>query len=232
MWTWTAATGLADPAGTIQAGTTQPARALEHAVGVQENAVFVFCDLHAWFGSDHRPADPAVVRKVRETALEFRHGEASRALIITSPVRAIPPELDKLVHLLDFPLPTREELRDLLRVMIENNTSGDGGITVGADDAELETLVQAALGLTMSEAEDAFARAMVDDGRLTGDDVDVVLDEKRQAVRKSGLLEFVDPGLDLDKVGGLNNLKRWLGRRRAPGARRPSGSACPPPGAC
>ncbi|KAE8765805.1 AAA family ATPase [Georgenia thermotolerans] len=214
VWTWTAATGLADPAGTIQAGTTQPARALEHAVGVQENAVFVFCDLHAWFGTEHRPADPAVVRKVRETALEFRHGEASRALIVTSPVRAIPPELDKLVHLLDFPLPTRDELRDLLRAMIENNTSGDGGITVGADDAELETLVQAALGLTMSEAEDAFARAMVDDGRLTGADADVVLDEKRQAVRKSGLLEFLDPGLDLDKVGGLNNIKRWLGRRQ------------------
>lgn len=213
VWTWTSATGLLGPDGTGIPNTSTPAKALDHIVGIPENAVFVFCDLHAYFGSEQRPGDPVIIRKVRETVLELRHADAARALVITAPVRCIPPELDKLAHLLEFPLPNTTELRAMLDTMIENNASGSGRIKVQADEKTLEALVQAARGLTMSEAENAFARAMVDDGQLTSNDIGVVLDEKRQIVSKSGLLDFVTKTLDLDSVGGLNNLKRWLSRR-------------------
>ncbi|MBG6238541.1 SpoVK/Ycf46/Vps4 family AAA+-type ATPase [Mycetocola sp. CAN_C7] len=214
VWTWTSATGLIDPEGKGVTNTMTPARALDHIVGIPENAVFVFCDLHAYFGSEQRPGDPVIVRKVRETVLELRHGDAARALIVTAPVRTIPPELDKLTHLIEFPLPDTAELAGMLETMIESNASGSGRIRVKADATTLESLVQAARGLTMSEAENAFARAMVDDGELTSDDIGIVLDEKRQIVSKTGLLDFVTKALDLDSVGGLNNLKRWLSRRK------------------
>jgi SpoVK/Ycf46/Vps4 family AAA+-type ATPase len=213
VWTWSSATGLVSPESKIIANTTNPSRALEHAQTVTENAVFVFCDLHAYFGSEGRPGDPAIIRKVREAVLEFRHGDLGRALIVTAPVRTIPPELDKLTNLVEFPFPDRAELAWLLDTMIDNNTSGGGRIRVKATAADREKMVQAALGLTMAEAENAFARAMVDDGALSSDDIDIILDEKRQTVRKAGLLDFVDNGIDLDQVGGLNNLKRWLSRR-------------------
>jgi SpoVK/Ycf46/Vps4 family AAA+-type ATPase len=213
VWTWTSALGLIGPDGKSIANTAHPTRALQHVAGVHEPAVFVFCDLHAYFGSEHRPGDPAIVRTVRETALEFRHGDVSRTLVITAPVRVIPPELDEVTHLLDFPLPTAEEIRELLETMIDNNASGGGRIKIHADAAAQEQLVHAALGLSMAEAENAFARAMVNDGTLTAADIAVVLDEKRQVVRKSGVLEFVKGDIDLDDVGGLNNLKRWLSRR-------------------
>lgn len=213
VWTWTAALGLIDAEGKSVANTANPGRALQHVAGIHEPSVFVFCDLHAYFGGEHRAGDPAIVRAVRETALEFRHGDASRTLVITAPVRVIPPELDEVTHLLDFPLPTAEEIRDLLETMIENNSSGSGRIRVSLDDAGREQIVHAALGLSMAEAENAFARAMVNDGSLTVDDIAIVLDEKRQVVRKSGVLEFIRSDLNLDDVGGLNNLKRWLSRR-------------------
>lgn len=213
VWTWTSATGLIGPDGKAVGNTSTPSRALDHIVGIPENAVFVFCDLHAYFGSEQRPGDPVLIRKVRETVLELRHADAARALIVTAPVRCIPPELDKLTHLVEFPLPNTSELGSMLETMIENNTSGGGRIRVKADEKTLESLVQAARGLTMSEAENAFARAMVDDGELTASDIGIVLDEKRQIVSKSGLLDFVTKALDLDSVGGLNNLKRWLSRR-------------------
>lgn len=213
VWTWSSATGLVSPESKIIANTTNPSRALDHAQTVTENAVFVFCDLHAYFGSEGRPGDPAIIRRVREAVLEFRHGDLGRALIVTAPVRTIPPELDKLTNLVEFPLPDRADLAWLLDTMIDNNTSGDGRIRVKATAGDREKMVQAALGLTMAEAENAFARAMVDDGALSGDDIDIILDEKRQTVRKAGLLDFVDNGIDLDQVGGLNNLKRWLSRR-------------------
>ena len=213
VWTWTSALGLIDPEGKSIANTTNPVRALTHVAGVHDAGVFVFCDLHAYFGGEHRQGEPAVVRTVRETALEFRHGDTSRALVLTSPVRIIPPELDELTHLLEFPLPDAAEIRALLETMIDSNSTGPRRIAVDIDDAAREQLVHAALGLSMAEAENAFARAMVDDGRLGAADVRVVLDEKRQIVRKSGLLDFVDADIDLDDVGGLCNLTRWLSRR-------------------
>lgn len=211
VWIWTTTTGLVDPESGPVGNTTNPERALDHALGVTENAVFVFCDLHAFLGSETRPGDPGVIRKLRETASDFRQAELSKSLIIVAPIRTIPAELDKLTSLIEFPLPDRDELKSLLDGLISTNSGG--GVSVEADEKQLEQLVQAALGLTMMEAENAFARAMVDDAKLTSADVSIVLDEKRQAVRKAGLLDFVDSTLDLEKVGGLNNLKRWLSRR-------------------
>jgi SpoVK/Ycf46/Vps4 family AAA+-type ATPase len=69
------------------------------------------------------------------------------------------------------------------------------------------------MGLTLNEAENAFARAMVEDGKLSDSDVDTVLDEKRQTIKKSGILEFITVDVALDDVGGLQNLKRWLLKR-------------------
>ncbi len=214
VWTWTSALGLIGPDGKAVANTTSPARALSHVAGVRDAGVFIFCDLHAYFGNAHRQGEPLVVRTARETALEFRHGDASRTLVLIAPVRAIPPELNELTHLLEFPLPDPAEIRQLLDTMIERNSTGPGRIRIQADDEVRERLVHAALGLSMAEAENAFARAMVNDGRLGAEDVRVILDEKGQIVRKSGLLEFMDAEIDLDDVGGLNNLKRWLSRRK------------------
>lgn len=66
------------------------------------------------------------------------------------------------------------------------------------------------MGLTLSEAENAFARAMVDDGKLSIKDVEVILQEKEQIIKKTGILEFISSNLNMDEVGGLENLKRWL----------------------
>ena len=62
--------------------------------------------------------------------------------------------------------------------------------------------------MTETEAKNALALAMAADGVLDADDVTAVLQKKKQAVRKTGLLEYVDTDIDLTEVGGLNNLKR------------------------
>ena len=211
VWTWNAGDGLVSPSDGGLGNTAAPARALETLLGSAEAGIFMFFDLHAFFGTDQRPADPEVVRRVRDVAAAFRSGEHPRLLVICGPILRIPPELEKTVAILDFPLPGRDEIAGLLDTMIEHNGSS---ISVQLEADDKEDLVQAALGLTMAEAENAFARAMVNDGRLGAEDVAVVLQEKRQAVRKSGSLEYVDAGISLDQVGGLNNLKRWLARRQ------------------
>lgn len=212
VWTWSATGGLRPPDGTPERGTQDPSAALDAAVRRADPAVYVFRDLHGSLGDLHRPADAGVVRRLRDIANAFKSGTTARALILLSPVLRIPPELEKETTLIDFPLPGEDEIRHLLDGMISTNSAG-GRIRVLVDDKGREKLVKAALGLTLAEAENAFARSMVNDGTLSDNDVEVVLEEKRQTIRKSGLLEFVPVDVQLPDVGGLENLKRWLAKR-------------------
>ncbi|MEU4776977.1 AAA family ATPase [Micromonospora sp. NPDC023633] len=212
VWTWSLTTGLVQPDGVARKGTTDPDDALAAALRVDHPSVLIFKDLHPAHGSGDRPGTPGVVRRLRDVVAAFKAGPVPRTLVLVSPVLHIPVELEKDVTIVDFPLPTETEIRRVLDGMIAAN-SASGRIRIALDDLGRERLAKAALGLTLHEAENAFARAMVNDGVLDGSDLAVVHEEKRQTVRKSGLLEFVDAAVDLVDVGGLENLKRWLAKR-------------------
>jgi len=81
------------------------------------------------------------------------------------------------------------------------------------DEAGSERLLQAALGLTLGEAENVFAKIIVKDERLSAEDVNDVFAEKQQIIRKSGLLEYCATDENFANVGGLGVLKDWLARR-------------------
>jgi SpoVK/Ycf46/Vps4 family AAA+-type ATPase len=76
-----------------------------------------------------------------------------------------------------------------------------------------ERLLSAARGLTLKEAENVFAKTLVTDGRLSGDDIDIVFSEKQQVIKKSGLLEYYAAQEKFSDVAGLSNLKDWLRKR-------------------
>jgi SpoVK/Ycf46/Vps4 family AAA+-type ATPase len=76
-----------------------------------------------------------------------------------------------------------------------------------------EKLVKAALGLTLDEAEKVYRKAVVKEGRLTESEVDVVLSEKKQLIRRNGILEYIEESETIHDVGGLEELKRWLLQR-------------------
>ncbi|MGD6978850.1 AAA family ATPase [Citricoccus sp. CH26A] len=214
VWQWTLTEGLISPDRAVQPNTQDPGRALDWILQHHPSrAVFVFHDLHALLGDGSgRSADASLVRRLRDIARDFQFGDEPRVLIIVAPVLRIPPELEKEWTIVDFPLPSQLEIRQVLDNMIKRNSDNDR-LRVEVDDEGRERLSKAAMGLTLHEAENAFARAMVEDGVLSNSAVEVVLDEKRQAIRKSGLLEFVSSEVGLDDVGGLQNLKRWLAKR-------------------
>jgi len=86
-------------------------------------------------------------------------------------------------------------------------------VTIELDDAGRERLIQAALGLTLGEAENVFAKIIVKDQRLSGEDVNEVFAEKQQIIRKSGLLEYYPTSESFAHIGGLSVLKEWLNKR-------------------
>ncbi|MFD6415276.1 AAA family ATPase [Streptomyces sp. NPDC060194] len=208
---WSATRGFVGPDGESVPKTTEPRQAVQWVLRQEPAGLYVMLDLHAHFGTDRRPADPQLVRLLRDVVSAFQSCASAKALILVSPLLQLPAELEKDVTLVDFPLPAEGEIRSVLEDMITSNSGGR--IRIEVDSVGRERLAKAALGLTLNEATNAYARAMVKNGVLSNEDVRVVMEEKKQTVRKGGLLEFIDIDLDLEDVGGLQNLKRWLRKR-------------------
>jgi SpoVK/Ycf46/Vps4 family AAA+-type ATPase len=207
--TWSTTRGLRRIAGPRVAPAlepiTKPLEALAAIGKLTEPALVVLHDFHTCL------EDPTVVRALRELCQDIE--DSYTTILILSPVLKIPVELEKTISVLDVPLPDAAELLELLRGIA--TVMKQQGRTINLARDEVERLVRAAQGLTLSEAENAFARAIAIDDRLDADDIQLVLDEKRQVVRKSGLLEYYATDDDLGGVGGLDYLKAWLDRRAA-----------------
>src|SRR6185503_6334545 len=187
-------------------GVADPVKVLQAVGKLSEPSLVVLKDFHPYL------EEPKVVRALREVATELKLSFST--LVLLSPVLKIPAELEKDVSVLDVPLPGPTELGNLLREIVQVVRQGKRA-TVSLSGEEAGRLVRAAQGLTLSEAENAFAKAIARDGALGADDIELVLDEKRQVIRKSGLLEYYATDATLGGVGGLEHLKSWLDRRAA-----------------
>ena len=205
---YTVSKGLHAPGN--QGKPMAPDAALAEAIQVSDPTIFVFFDLHHFLGSHGRPAEPMMIRAVQDAAAAFRTGDVPHTLVIVSPGLQLPPDLEKEVTVVDLPLPSAGEIEGVLEEITGANAAS---IVVELSADERQRLIQAAQGLTLGEAENAFARAIASDRRLDASDIALVLDEKRQTIRKSGLLEFISTQGSMDDVGGLENLKKWLNKR-------------------
>ncbi len=156
--------------------------------------------------------DYNLIRKVRDLVTVLKASPNPKSVVFISPTVILPNELQKDVTILDFDLPTIDEIKGMLDEMIYVNEQS-GRIEMDLNESEKEKICKAALGLTLQEAENAFARAMVEDGKLNIDDIEVVLEEKCQVIKKTGILEFIKSDLKMEDVGGLENLKRWISKR-------------------
>lgn len=212
VFEWSVTEGLAESGKSPGEETKSALKALEFIERCQEPAVFVLKDFHVFFGANNRPPDSQVIRKIRDLLPKLKQSQNPKNIVFVTPALLLPNDLEKDVTIVEFELPSFEEIRAVLKQMIETNRHS-GRIKIDLNDEEEERLAKAALGLTLHEAENAFARAMVEDGKLDISDVDVILEEKRQTIRKSGILEFIKSDLNIDDVGGLQNLKRWLIKR-------------------
>lgn len=181
----------------------EPMAVLNEILQSSESAIYVLKDFHEYMEA------PEVVRQLRDLAEALRR--TKKSIVILTPVLKMPQELEKAVTILDMPLPTEEELDALLRNRIVG--SGPRRFRVDLTETEYHSLVKAAKGLTLVEAENAFARAIVDDGALDRRDIRAILEEKKQVIRKSGVLDYYDADENIAAVGGMDLLKDWLRKR-------------------
>lgn len=180
-----------------------PMKAIDHVLRGEGKALYVLRDFHPFL------KEPAVVRRLRDAATELRR--TKKSLVILAPVTKIPPELEKsIAAVLDWDLPNRAEIEAIARKLLAQAPPATQQV-VEQDPSFMERVVEAALGLTLVEVENVYAKSMV---RTHTFDLETILEEKKQIIRKSGILEYYEHREELGDVGGLDTLKDWLVKRR------------------
>ncbi len=197
--TWDTADGFSSLTPTTGAlpAARDPLTALEQVEKMEGYSLFILKDFHDAWGN------PQIKRKLRSVCQKLKF--TKKSILVTTCSTNIPEELKDEAVLVNFPLPGTEELEDVLV-----NLTRTPGVRVNLTPLGHEKLVQAALGLTSSQAQRVFARAIVTEGVLDDCDIDLVTDEKKQIIRESEALEFYAVSESPDDVGGLGVLKEWL----------------------
>jgi ATP-dependent 26S proteasome regulatory subunit len=212
VFEWTYSSGIVPAGASIQSqkgrnpATKEPLAALDLVIDQVEPAIFLFKDFHPFLTRSNF----AVIRRLKDIALHLKNSR--KTIVLISPVMEIPAELDKEITVINFPQPTKEDLGELLDKAVEDLRESQQ-VEIALDDAGRDRLLQAALGLTLGEAENVFAKIIVKNQRLSGEHVNEVFAEKQQIIRKSGLLEYYAAEEDFASVGGLSVLKDWVNKR-------------------
>ena len=195
MLPWSLASGLGDD-GRGRGGLEQGLQALEE---IDCPALFVLLDAQPELERH------SVVRELRDRLGRFAQKE--QTVILLGPSIELPLELAREAGRVELPLPTRGELHALLGRIIERE-----GLSISPE--HLEDISTAASGLTVTEAVRVTRKALVLSGGLTAETASHVAREKREALRRTAALHFHDSHDSLSGIGGLGELKRWLGERR------------------
>ncbi len=196
---WSITKGLECDDGTCIADLREPIKMLDYLMESKNNGLYVLKDFHPYLN------DPVVVRKLRDVNKELK--TTMKNALLLSPIMKIPPETDKEMAVIDFRLPGREDLGRIIDGIVKSVGKNKD---IAKDSSIREKVIDAALGLTAEEAENVFAKSLVQTGDF---DIPVILSEKEQIIRKSGVLEYYAANEDMKEIGGLDQLKEWLNKR-------------------
>ncbi len=185
--------------------TQDPVQALANLETITLEAVFVLKDFH------RHMEDPVVVRRLRDVGQKFSTNR--RTVIITAPAITVPPELASLVEFLDLPLPDHQRLRQIIDETLAR-LSKTHTFQGKLDGMGLDAMANNLRGLTEEGAERAISQTLVARYGLCAETVTDVLEAKKELLRRSEMLDFVEVSDTMANIGGLDNLKHWLAQRR------------------
>lgn len=164
------------------------------------SALWIFKDGHML--SDIKP----FIRGVRDLK-EISKTNSYNPIIIISPLTDIPIEQEKLWTVLNYELPTEEELFKLsqsaIRAMQLKNSKG---ISI-PNDEELRRCAKLAVGLTLNQAKEYIAKSIKLFGTIKED---MFFQARIDLINKTGVLEYSDCKMNLEDMGGNSNFKNWI----------------------
>jgi len=168
--------------------------------------IYILLDYFRFMGTDEN-VNPDVERRLKVlTGLD-----SIVTTVITGPCYKASSVVENLIPVLDFPYPNREEIKQALWQVVNGVAGKIEGIEKKTKEME-EVLINSTSGLTLLEAQIAYSKSLV---TYKGWDIKTILEEKKQIISKSGILEYYDNFVTTKDVGGLKNLIRWIRDRKS-----------------
>lgn len=175
-----------------------PLQALELLDKINAPALFILRDFNRFL------EDVAIARKLRNLSRSLK--SKPQNIVILAPELTLPNGLTEVVHVVDFPLPSYYEIETEMGKLLKTTSSSLSAQSVNE-------LVRACQGLSMERIRRVLARAIATHGQLSAQDVELILEEKRQSIRQTQILDFIPAQENMSDIGGLDNLKDWLLQR-------------------
>lgn len=184
--------------------TDDPLSVLDH-IATADRGLYVLCD-YAPYLAPFGQEEPLLVRRLRELAWAIKTKPVT--VLLVGPGFPSISALEKEVKIVDLPLPDEREVTTLLDLEL-GRLAENPDVKLSVDARAREQLVQALLGLTESEIENALAKAAITHRGIGPESLPLILDEKRDLIRQSGALTYTHPE-PADHLGGYANLRRLL----------------------
>lgn len=177
-----------------------PLQALEHIEKLPESvaAVFILRDFHRFLD------DVAISRKLRNLARRLK--SQPKNVVLIAPHIQIPDDLAETITVIEFAAPDVHEIREEVTRLLAS-------ISISLLPKDLDDLVQSCQGLSLERIRRVLARGIAAHGTFRPEDIELVLQEKRQTIRQTQILDFYPATEQISDIGGLDNLKDWLLRR-------------------
>jgi hypothetical protein len=196
---WSTTEGLIEIGNGTVRNANEPLEAIWSAGELPDNTLIILRDIHLFL----EDPNPMLIRTIKESLRTAK--TRGKTFIFLGCRHVLPPELEREITVVDFALPDKQALSTVLDGICESAALDKPAGT------ERDLLLDAATGLTTTEAENAFALSVVEARNVHPG---IVAREKAATVKKGGLLEIYDSGESLDDIGGLDVLKDWLIKRK------------------
>ena len=200
VYVWDFVEGYQNNPNDIGFGKRNPLQGLELVEKLPESApaIFILRDFQRFL------EDISISRKLRNLAKKLK--SQPKNIVILAPQISVPEDLTEVITIIEFPLPNSQEIsQEVERLLVAMGQSLEKRL--------LDEVVRAAQGLSIERIRRVLAKAIATHGELQLDDVDLILEEKRQTIRQTQILDFYPAHENISDIGGLDNLKDWLLRR-------------------
>lgn len=211
LFTWSITDGLqrAGFAGEAfaESNSQEPEGALRLIKADPQASLYVMCDLHPFLADN-----PKLVRLLKEVAMvDAAHAPT---LVLVSHACKLPPEVQRYAARFNLALPSEDELLAIVREEAARWSERNRNRRVRTDNRTLQQVVKNLRGMSHAEARLLARNLICDDGAITQEDLPELNKAKFELLDLDGVLSYEHDTARLADVGGLANLKRWLGERQ------------------
>ena len=145
--------------------------------------------------------DFSVIRKLKNLSRNLKT-QPKNIIIVSSEIN-IPDSLKEFVTLLEFPLPSYSEILEELNRLISS-------LQQEIEPATINNIATACQGLSLERIRRVLSKVIAKYGEIDESSPDLILQEKKQIIQQTQLLEYCLNDKNISDLGGLDNFKDWL----------------------